>query len=446
MPKINFFTIMKNIKIFDQYGRELTVVANEEEAVGLKNYALITPKGIITKGNVILIDRAGFSYGLFTTEEEAQQSGLTSYVAYTPEGKSIVIREGHPVLSSFFYIEEDGAKTKRWAKLVNSTDPKKVEKALSSKENAVIVCKDGELVCQFISLVNVLWHDTTGKAFFLIDKYDKAELEADHLGYITAESQGTYETIEYHAFDGEKEIPVPARLANEKGRWFKTCVNFKKEAYRAMQKQKELTIAIKNKMVYARKAETGEFIMAHTNGSWENGKTANEELWLLEYVDGEGGSWTNTPEEFFKRYEIFSIAEDGRAIFGPKGAQRYAWVQLEGDFIGCIPQWGDSMAAMSNPIINISNPDDVYACSYIIFYGKEDNSGAYAVVKHVSLGQDEHIVLEFAKALAGFVETTFGIPKERISASNLNTFLIENLCVPTEDEGIEAKVSLALAG
>jgi hypothetical protein len=88
----------------------------------------------------------------------------------------------------------------------------------------------------------------------------------------------------------------------------------------------------------------------------------------------------------------------------------------------------------------------VYACSYIIFYGKEDNDGAYIVIKHVSLGQDEAIVLEFAEALAGFVETTFGIPKQQISASNLNTFLIENLCVPSEDCGIEAKVAKALAG
>ena len=437
---------MKNITIMDQYGRELTVVKSEKEAtkLGLKNYALITRKGIFTKGNVMITDRAGYSYGLFTTEQEAIASGLESYVYYSPEGKPVVIREGKPVLSSFFYLEEEGNKTKRWAKLINSTDPKKVEKALKSKENAVIVLQDGELVCQFITLVNVIWHDAKGRKFFLIDKYDREELEADHLGYITGESNGTYESICYIAFDGEKQITVPARLANEKGRWFRTGVNFKKEAYKALQTQQELLIAAKNKMVYARIAETGEFIMAHTNGSWENGKTASQDLWLLEYVNGEGGSWTNTPEEFFKRYEFFGVAEDGRAMFGPKDA-RYAWVHLQGDVIGCIPQWGDSMVAMSNPLINISNPDDVYACSYIIFYGKEDNDGAYIVIKHVSLGQDEAVVLEFAKALAGFVETTFGIPKEQISASNLNQFLIENLCVPTEDEGVEAKVASALA-
>ena len=100
-----------------------------------------------------------------------------------------------PVLSSFFYLEEDGNRTKRWAKLINSTGTKKVEKALKSKENAIIVLKDGKLVCQFITLVNVIWHDADGRTFFLIDKYDREELEADHLGYITGESEGSYESI-----------------------------------------------------------------------------------------------------------------------------------------------------------------------------------------------------------------------------------------------------------
>lgn len=328
--------------------------------------------------------------------------------------------------------------------MINSSNPDKVAKALKSTSNPVIALRDGELVCQFIKMTGVKWHDASGKTFFLVSKYEREEMEADGLAYVTAESDGTYEGLHYLAFDGEKNIDVPSFLYNEKNRKFRVGVNFKKMAYDEMRRRGNASIAVKNKMVIARKAETGEPIMAHTHNAYEAGYMAGDEQWVLEYVGSDSGSWTNSTEEFFKRYEFFAATEDGRAIFAPRDA-RYVWVHLFGDYIGCMPNWGDSIAAMTNPQINITNPSDVYACSYIEFYGHEDQDGAYVIVQELFIGAPEPVILEFEEALEGFVETTFGIPKSMISASNLSNFLKESLGVPEEQSVLEGKVAKAIA-
>jgi len=362
-----------------------------------------------------------------------------NFVGFNHNGEPVVIREGKRIHRSFF-SNGNGA----WARLVNSTDPAKVAKALKSASNPVIAFKDGEVVCQFIKMTGIKWHDASGKTFFLISKDEREELKEDGLAYITGISEGTYETLKFFAFDGEKDIKVPAYLYNEKNRKFRVGVNFKRSAYKKVQETGEASVAVKNKMVIARRAETGEPIMAHTHNSYEADYKAGDEQWVLEYVNSDSGSWTNSTEEFFKRYEFYAATEDGRAIFAPRDA-RYVWVHLFGDFIGCIPQWGDAMVAMSNPQINITNPDDVYACSYIEFYGNEDMDGAYVVVKELFIGAPEPVILEFKETLEGYLEATFGIPKSTISASNLSNFLRESLGVPEELDVLQGKIATALA-
>ena len=102
------------------------------------------------------------------------------------------------------------------------------------------------------------------------------------------------------------------------------------------------------------------------------------------------------------------------------------------------------MVAMTNPQINVTNPDDVYACSYIEFYGTENVNGAYELVKVLYLGAPEPVILEFQKTLEGYVNHTFGIPKSAISASNLSAFLKETMGVPAELEVLQSKVKKAI--
>lgn len=383
-----------------------------------------------------IFDRAGYAYALVNVKGGIR--GYKSFVTFDENGKPVVVRGGKEVKSSFF---TDGSG--RWAKLIDSSNPEKVAKALKKAENPVIAYQNGEIICQMVPMTGILWHDKQGRKFYLASKYEREELEADGLPYITAESDGSYETLRYIAFDGQEEVSVPKELYNEKNRKFVVGVSFKALAYAKMAKEGNASIAIKNalKPVYARKADTGEFIMAHTNGAYEAAEYAADDVWQVEYCSG-GGSWGVKNEEFFARYEFHAVDEQGRAIFIAKAA-RYVWVHLFGDYIGCIPQWGDAMVAMSNPQVNITNPDDVYACSYIEFYGKEDMEGAYLVVDELYLGAPEPVVAEFADALAGFVETTFGIPKSTISASNLCGFIHDKLAVPST-EGMIEKISLAV--
>ena len=388
-----------------------------------------------------VIDRAGHKYQIVANVAEAEANGLTSYVTFKEDGTPVVIREGMPVLSSFF---TDG--NGRWAKLINSTNPDKVAKVLKKAENPAIALSEGKIVCQFVPLTGILWHDAQGNKFYLVSRYEREEMEADHLGYLTAESNGTYESLKYIAYNGTELVSVPRYLYNEKNRKFTVGVNFKTMAYEEMRKRGNASIAIKNALrpVYARKSETGEFIMAHTFGAYEAQEIAKGGgAWVVDYVEGGNGGWEVSQEEFRKRYEIYSVAEDGRGIFIAKAA-RYVWCHLFGDFIGCIPQWGDSMVAMSNPQVNITNPEDVYACSYIEFFGKEDIPGGYLVVEMLFLGAPEPVVLEFTETLKGYLSTEFGIPKTTISASNLSNFLRETLGVPTT-EGVQAKVAQAVA-
>ncbi len=378
-----------------------------------------------------IYDRAGFEYQLLQNAAD----GVSNYVSFDAAGKPVVMRNGQPVKSSFF---TDG--NGRWAKLINCSDAAKVEKALKKAENPVIAVKDGEIICQMVPLTGILWHDAEGRKFYLITKYEREELEADGLGYLTAESDGTYESLRFIAFDGEKEVAVPRCLYNEKNRKFTVGVNFKAMAYQKMAKEGTAAIAIKNalKLVFARQAETGEFMMAHTNGAFEATEYAKSGTWNVEYTTG-GGSWGVSSEEFFERYEFHAVDDQGRALFIAKAA-RYVWVHLFGDFIGCIPQWGDSMVAMSNPQINITKPDDVYACSYIEFYGREDMEPAYLVVDELYLGAPEYVILEFAEALEGYLESTFGIPKSTISASTLSSYIKDSLGIPAELAVIQAEV------
>lgn len=386
-------------------------------------------------------DRAGYEYALVANTNEAIEMGVKSYVTFNSDGTPVVIRDGEKVLSSFF---TDG--NGNWAKLINSTNPEKVAKVLKKSENPAIALSNGEIVTQFVPLTGILWHDEKGNKYYLVSRYEREEMEADNLGYITAESEGTYETLKYIAHNGTELVEVPRYLYNEKNRKFTVGVNFKKMAYDEMRKRGNASIAIKNALrpIYARLSEEGEFIMAHTFGAYEAQEIAKGNgAWFVDYCEGSNGGWEVSQEEFFKRYEFYSVAEDGRAIFIAKAA-RYVWCHLFGDFIGCIPQWGDSMVAMSNPQVNITNPDDVYACSYIEFYGKEDIPGGYLVVQELFLGAPEHVVMEFEDALKGYLSSTFGIPKQEISASNLSNFLQETLGIP-EETALKEKIALAVA-
>ena len=387
-------------------------------------------------------DRAGYEYSLVARAEDARRNGLESFVAFEEDGTPVVVRKGQNVKSSFFTDGEG-----RWASLINSSKPEKVAKALKKPENPAIVISDGELVCQWVPMIGIKWHDDQGRIFFLISKWDREELEADGLGYVTAESDGTYENITYLAFDGEKTVDVPRVLYNEKNKAFKVGANVKSMAYAEMRKRCNAGIFRKNvgRPVYARQTETGELIMAHTFGAYEAAEKAKGNgSWLVDYVDGGNGGWEVSAEEFFKRYEFATVAEDGRAVFLPTSAKS-VWVHLLGNFIFCIPQWGDSMVAMSNPQINVTNPDDVYACSYVEFYGVEGISGAYELVMTLYLGAPEPVILEFQKTLEGYLNTTFGIPKSLISASNLSNFLKETMGVPQEQTVLQGKIEKSIA-
>ena len=78
------------------------------------------------------------------------------------------------------------------------------------------------------------------------------------------------------------------------------------------------------------------------------------------------------------------------------------------------------------------------------FYGKEDIPGGYLVVQELFLGAPEHVVMEFEDALKGYLSSTFGIPKQEISASNLSNFLQETLGIP-EETALKEKIALAVA-
>lgn len=380
-----------------------------------------------------LFDRAGYAYMVVNNPAEAEGN---NYISFAEDGTPIVIRDGKEVKSTLF---TDG--NGRWAKLINSTNPEKVAKVLKKKENPAIALKEGEIVCQLIPLTGIKWHDDNKNIFWLISKWEKDELEADNLPYLTAESNGTYESIRYEAYDGQQNVAVPKVLYNENNRRFQVGVNFKALAYAKMKREGVASIAVKNslRLVRIRKAETGEFIMAHTFGAYEAQQIAKEDSYSVEYVEG-NGHWEVSGEEVAKRYEFYSVDEEGRGIFIATEA-RYVWVHLWGDFIGCIPQWGDSMVAMSNPQVNITNPDDVYACSYIEFYGTENIPGGYIIVDELYLGAPEYVLLEFSEALAGYLETSCGIPKAQVSAFNLYGFIQAQLGVSAEEKWLEEKVA-----
>jgi hypothetical protein len=145
----------------------------------------------------VIFDRAGFEYLIVANKETALENGVNSYVSFDNDGVPVVVRDGKPVLSTFF---SDGHGN--WAKLINSTNPEKVAKVLKKKENPAIALDNGEIVAQFVPLTGILWHDDKGNKFYLISRYEREEMEADHLGYITAESDGSYETLKYIAHNG----------------------------------------------------------------------------------------------------------------------------------------------------------------------------------------------------------------------------------------------------
>ena len=390
-----------------------------------------------------VFDRAGFEYTLVARAKNARRRKLENYVAFEDDGTPVVIRNGLPVLSSFF-TDGEGC----WAALINSTNPEKVAKVLKKSENPAIALKDGKLICQWVPLTGIKWHDDQGRQFFLISKGERKELEADGLSYVTAESDGWhYESVKFFAFDGKHDIEVPKVLYNECDRAFCVGWNPKKEAYKKMKKDGNANICQKSgaRPVYARKSETGELIMAHTFGAYEASEVAKGEgAWLVDYVEGGNGGWEVSEEEFFKRYEFCDVAEDGRAIFLPTDA-RSVWVHMLGSYIFCIPRWGDAMVAMTNPQVNITNPDDVYACSYVEFYGTESVPGAYELVKVLYLGAPEPVILEFQETLKGYLNTTFGIPKSSLMASNLSNFLKDTMGVPQDELELQGRVTKAVA-
>ena len=387
----------------------------------------------------VIYGRTGHPYLLLTSPIGSEELKLSSYAGFTNTGERVVVRNGDPVKESFF---TDGAG--RWARLIDSTKPEKVEKQTKSSTSPIIALKNGEVICQFISLTGILWH-IDDKYFYLASgAEERAELEANGLAYISARSDGSYETLRYIAFDGEKSISVPRFLYNEKNRRFVVGVNFKQMAYEHIKKTGTASIACKNfRLIYARKAAVGDTAIAHTYGAYEASETAKSDKYEVSYCDA-NGSWFVDAKEFHERYQYHSTDEQGRDIYAPRG-KKSVWTHLLGDFIGCMPNWGDSMTAMSNPQVNITNPEDVYACSYIEFFGKEDTNGAYIVIDELVLGMPEYWVTDFGKAMQGFVETSFGVPKSEIEAKGLLHFVKKVAGISESQSVIAEQIATAAA-
>ena len=186
------------------------------------------------------------------------------------------------------------------------------------------------------------------------------------------------------AVEDGKQVPMPEVLINEIGVEY-LFVDYAEHG-RTMQKKHGVYVARKQEPIRVWKnIRPGEVIKTVIDGYTEHEVELDETKVAAQNV---------VKNEFYaipkvvlaEKYE-FSHSEFDYDVYIPKSNAISYWVYSDVNVFGVL--WG-GLEFLTTPMINITNPDDVYGCNYIVWWGNDGRLSSYVVLGYYKAGQEEY--------------------------------------------------------
>lgn len=171
-----------------------------------------------------------------------------------------------------------------------------------------------------------------------------------------------------------QEVPMPRSLINEIGVEY-LFVDYAAHAQK-MQRKHGVYVARKQEVIRVWKnIRPGEVIKTIIDGYTEH---------EIELDDTKVAAQNVVKNEFYaipktvlaEKYD-FSHTEFDYDVYVPKANVVSYWVYSDVNVFGVL--WG-GLEFLTTPMINITNPDDVYGCNYIVWWGNDGRLSSYVVL------------------------------------------------------------------
>jgi len=257
-------------------------------------------------------------------------------------------------------------------------------------------------MAQATIIANLQFHTAEGIYF---DRVDVKEV--DNNGNYIANVDGVIK-----CFINGEEVPVPDVIINEKG-----------TKYRHIKSENELYLFAKrlaeiNGVHVCRKRSggarirvwfdsvVGEKVDSILNRAKEADGHVMEGGVTVQNLNG-GEKYPQTREYLEDNYTFIEWEEEGTAIYESKGKPTM-WVFCEENIF--YPKWG-GIDIYATPMIRMDNPNDVYGCNYIRFWGDDINLGTYEEIGIFTSGRKEFYDSVWATPV-GYKDASFEPPKE----------------------------------
>ncbi len=192
-----------------------------------------------------------------------------------------------------------------------------------------------------------------------------------------AEFKGNYITVingEAVAVINGKKVPMPETLINENGVEY-IFVDYAEHA-KKMLKKHGLYVGRKQENIRVWKnVKPGECIKTVVDGYIEHQVVLDEQRVAAQNTVNK--EFYGIPKtELAAKYE-YSHSEFDYDVYTPKASAISYWVYSDVNVFGVL--W-DGLEFLTTPMINITNPNDVYGCNYIVWWGNDGRLGSYQVL------------------------------------------------------------------
>lgn len=214
-------------------------------------------------------------------------------------------------------------------------------------------------------ILNQVFHTEDGKQTFKWVK--ESEVEATG-GFITNIGG------QVKAFMDGEEVPVPARLLNEVDTPYIYVANLKEFAAFMARKHGVYTATKTGKIRVFPNAKAEDIKSIINSVQEAGGLEVDEDHVLVQNVIG-GECYVQSKEYLRKNYSF--VRQEGMAeIYDFKPAEQQ-WVYVDVNIYTAL--WG-GIQFLATPMLRVDNPDDIYGCNYIRFWGDDATPGTHRII------------------------------------------------------------------
>ena len=204
--------------------------------------------------------------------------------------------------------------------------------------------------------------------------------------------------------DGE-EVAMPSSLFNEIGVEY-LFVDFYAHGKKMAKKHGVYTAVKQENIRVWRNIKPGEPIRTIIDGYQEHEVILDENSVAAQNIVK--NEYYAIPKEVLAKKYQFDHSEFDFDVYVPKSDAVSSWVYSDVNIFGVL--WG-GLEFLTTPMINITNPDDCYACNYVVWWGNDGRLSSYKVLGYFRACGTQFFAQPVA-APVSIAEATFQPPKE----------------------------------